>query len=61
MTDPILRIKFENADGKAVIPAIELRIPAEISPKLAKMLVLELVGKKIKAGLDEALKALGFK
>jgi hypothetical protein len=61
MTDPILRIKFENGEGKPLLPPMEVRIQAELSLKTAKMLVLELVVKKFKAALDEALKGLGFK
>ena len=61
MTDPILRIKFENGEGKALLAPIEVRIQAELSLKLAKMLVLELILKKFKAAIDDVLKGLNFK
>lgn len=61
MSDPILRIKFENADGKPLIAPIELRIQAELSSRLATALVLELVLKKFKAQMAAVLQGLGFK
>lgn len=60
-TMPTLRIKFEDAAGKALIPPLELRIPGALSLKTAKICALELVGKAIKTGADDALKSLGFK
>ncbi len=61
MSDPTLRISFTGADGKAIAPAVDIRIQEGLSAKLAKMLVRELGQKKIAAALDAALPALGFK
>lgn len=60
-TDPILRIKFEDGAGKQIVSPVEVRIPGEISVKLAKMLILELVVKKMRGSLDAAVTALGLK
>ncbi len=60
---PVLRIKFEDGTGRSVMAPIEVRFPppADISLRVAKILGLELVSKKIKAALGDALKAMGFK
>ncbi len=59
-TDPILRIKFEDGADKPLVPPIELRIQAELSLKLATMLVLELVLKKFRSHIAAVLKGLGI-
>jgi hypothetical protein len=58
---PMLRIKFEDAAGKQLAPPFEVKIPGQLSLRTAKMCLLELAGKALKSGTDEALKGMGFK
>ena len=58
---PRLRIRFEDVTGKQVREPIEIRVPADLSLRVAKMHLLEMVVKLLKPTIGEALKAMGFK
>ncbi len=58
---PRLRLRFEDGAGKQLRDPIEIRVPAELSLRVAKMHLLEMVVKMLKASLGDALKAMGFK
>lgn len=60
MSDPVLRVALTDAAGKP-LNTFEIRIQEGLSPKLAKAIVGELMGKKLKPALEAALPALGFK
>jgi hypothetical protein len=59
--DPTLRLELKNAATNAVLAVIEARLPAELSLRTAFMCALDLIGKKLKPAVTEALKGLGFK
>ena len=61
MSDPVLRIKFENGDGKPLASSIEIRLLEGLSLGLCKKIVKEVTDKKMPASLDAALPALGIK
>ena len=58
---PRLRIRFEDVTGKQVREPIEIRVPSDLSLRVAKMHLLEMVVKLLKPTIGEALKAMGFK
>lgn len=61
MSDPVLRIKFEDASGKALIPPTDIAIPAKLKKRTALAVVAELAGNVVKEGGAKAVEALGFK
>lgn len=65
MTDttmPRLRVRFEDpATNKELIKPIEIRIPSELSLRVAKMHLIEMIVKLVRASLGDALKGMGFK
>lgn len=60
-TTPRLRVCYQDATGKDLIKPVEIRIPAELSMRVAKMHLLEMLVKTTKASLGDALKSMGFK
>lgn len=58
---PRLRIRFEDVTGKQVREPIEIRVPSDLSLRVAKMHLLEMIVKLLKPSISEALKAMGFK
>jgi len=60
--DPILVVTFTDKDtGKVLAANIDVRLPAELTPRTALICALELVGKKLKDRVAYSLKAQGFK
>ena len=60
-TNPVLRVEFKDSSGKTLIAPLEMSIPMDLSARIAALHVTEKIGKTVKAGLKDALKALGFK
>jgi hypothetical protein len=59
-TPATLNIAFTNATGKAVGSPIVIRVPRELSKKLVKMYLLEMIVKLVKATLDKVVADLGW-
>ncbi len=59
--DPILRLELKNVATGAVLATIDARLHAELSLRTAFLCALDLIGKKLKPAVTEALKGLGFK
>lgn len=59
---PYLKITVTGTDGAQVMPPITIRIPSELSLRIATMHVMEFVMKEFKRiGFKDALKAIGLK
>jgi hypothetical protein len=59
--DPILRLVLQDADGKSVMSPIQIKIPRELSKRVATLHLTEMLGKLLKAQVGDMLKGLGFK
>ncbi len=59
--DPVLYISLTDDTGKTLGAPIKVRLHAELSLRTAFMCALDLIGKKLKPAVTEALKGLGFK
>lgn len=57
---PILQIRLEDGTGHE-FKTIKIRIPSELSLRVAKMYLLEMMVKLVKVSLGDVLKAMGFK
>jgi hypothetical protein len=60
-TIPVLRIRFEDGAGKSLIDPIEIKIPRELSARVAKLHLIEMLVKAFKPAIGGALKSMGFK
>lgn len=58
--DPVLRLVVE-VDGKPVMPPIQVRVPYELSLRIAGMHLTEMLGKVLKGNVPAMLKGMGFK
>lgn len=56
----LVRITFTDGNGKALGNPIEIRVPRELSKKLVKMYLLEMMIKLIKSGMDVLVSGLGW-
>lgn len=56
----ILNVSFTDATGKVVANPLQIRVPRELSKKIAKLYLLEMLLKLLKAVVDKLLEGLGF-
>lgn len=56
----VLTINFTDGTGKQVGAPIVIRVPRELSKKLVKMYLLEMMIKLIKSGMDVLVSGLGW-